>query len=187
MASSGSFYSETMVYPGSGYTLYTKWLFSWEIVSQNASLLQTVISWKVTTRSSFHSDFSDAAGPGYKRTLTSGSKITVNGNAYSTPSTYTLANGDVAQQGQTTISHEADGTKTFSVSFGYKVGGNGVNCTGTSSFTLDALLLNPMIAYKANGSYKWGKPFIRVGGVYKKAIEFYKKDNGHWKTVSKRG
>lgn len=187
MASSGSFYSNTVTWSDTGYTLYTKWLFSWEIVSQSTNPLQSVISWRVTTRSSLNSDFSTHAPSGYERGVWAGSKVTINGQAYATTTKYTVSDGELVQQGQATIPHETDGTKTFSVTFAYKIGGNSVNCTGTSSFTLDAILLNPMIATRVSGTYKYGYPYIRVGGTYKQAIEVYQRVSGVYKAVSERG
>lgn len=180
MASSGSFNSKTMTWDSSGTTVTTYFRYSWEIKSQDSATNRSVISWKITT-------VQTPTGSGWKRTVKSGSSIVVNGNTVATTSDIGAYNSLVVQQGETTIYHEADGTKDFTVQFKYKIGSSSVNCDGTHTFTLDPIALNPMVNFKASGSWKSGYPYIKVGGSWKKATEVYVKVGGSWKTVSVRG
>lgn len=187
MASSGSFYSNLITYSGEGYTLYTDFRFDWEITSQNPTNLTSTIAWTVTTRQTFDSARQQPAGSGYQRGVRSGSAISVNGTSYSIASQINAYNGLKVQQGTTTITHNEDGTKSFTVTFAYKIGSSSVNCRGSQTFTLDPLALNPMIYYKVGGVQKKAYPLIKVGGAYKSVAEVYQKVGGVWKASAERG
>lgn len=178
MASSGSFNSNTITYNSDGTTITTYFTFSWNIVETYPESNQTKISWKVTTHQT---------PSGYYRGVRAGSTTTVNGSTSATPSNKTVYNGDVVQKGTSTITHDSDGTKSFSANIKYKVGTSSVNVTGSGSFTLDPLARNTIVPVKVNGAWKNGKPFVKVNGTWKQASAVYVKVNGTWKESSARG
>lgn len=178
MASSGSFNTNTITYDSSGTTITTYFTFSWNTVETYPESNQTKISWKVTTRQS---------PSGYYRGVRAGSTTTVNGATTSTPSNKTVYNNTVVQSGTSIITHNEDGTKSFSANVKYKVGQTTVNCSGSSTFTLDPLARNTIVPVKVNGAWKNGKPFIKVNGAWKQASAVYVKVNGTWKECSTRG
>jgi len=122
MARSGSF--NTSAYSGR----YLK--FSWSISNQSIEDNTTTISWNLK-----------GAGGDSTSWYTSGNfKVVINGTTvYSSSTRIKLYNGTTVASGSTTIPHNADGTKTFSASAQAGIYYVAVNCTGSGSFTLDAI------------------------------------------------
>jgi hypothetical protein len=119
MASSGSF--NTSAYEVRYLT------FSWSIKSQSVTNNNTVISWTLK-------------GNGADTNIwyiTNNVKLTINGSTVftSTGQIY-LTSGYTVASGTTTITHNADGSKTFSAYAEAGIYYTAVNCTGSGSFTL---------------------------------------------------
>ena len=187
MATSGSFYSSLKIWDGDTYKLYTDWRFEWEIVSQDLDNLTSTIAWRVVTRQTFDAARTNPAGPGYKRGVRAGSSITINGAKFSTSSSVDVNNGYVVQSSQLVIPHNADGTKDFTATFAYKIGSDSVNCTGSHTFTLDPIPLNPLIYIKNSSSWKKGHCYVKSGGNWYKAKKIYYKTGGSWIETPLRG
>ncbi|MBQ6546464.1 MAG: hypothetical protein IJL74_00505 [Bacilli bacterium] len=122
MASSGSF--NTTNYEGR----YLK--FSWSIKSQSTSSNKTVINWSLKGAGSAVSTWY-MAGP---------FKVVVNGSTvYSSSSRITLYDGTTVASGTATISHNNDGTKTFSASAKGAIYSSSYNCSGSGSWALTSI------------------------------------------------
>ena len=120
MATSGSF--NTSGYDGR----YLKFL--WSLVSQSNN--KSVISWSLK-----------GAGGSTTTWYKAGNfKVVINGTTvYSSPTRINLYNGTVVASGTLEISHNSDGTKTFSASAEAGIYTVAVNCTGSGSWTLPAI------------------------------------------------
>lgn len=120
MASSGSF--NTNAYSGRYLT------FSWEIQSQDVTNNTTTIAWKLV----------GAGGSGY---YTSGNfKVVIAGETvYSSSTRINLYNGTQVASGTKVITHNTDGTKTFSASAEAGIYYVAVNCSGSGSWGIDAI------------------------------------------------
>lgn len=122
MASSGSF--NTSAYEVRYLT------FSWSIKSQSVTNNNTVISWTLK-------------GNGADTNIwyiTSNVKLTINGSTvYTNAGPISLTSGYLVASGTTTIAHNTDGSKTFSAYCEAGIYYTAVNCTGSGSFTLDAI------------------------------------------------
>lgn len=129
MASSGSFLTSGYYSSSKGDTVCLK--FSWEITSQSTANNTTTISWKLT-------GYRTASG----YINAGGFKVTIDGDtvySVSTDDRINLYNGTVVASGTKTLTHKSDGTRTFEA---YAEGGiyyYSVNCTGSDTFTLDAI------------------------------------------------
>lgn len=136
MALSGSFNTNSVTWYGDGYTIVTYFTFSWT-ATQNVSANTSTVTWKLTQKQT-------PTGSGYTRTIEK-KYATIDGSQSLNSTTISGTNGTVVLSGTKTISHNTDGSKTFSVSVGVEVGGgqSSYNCTGSGSFTLDKIARNP--------------------------------------------
>ena len=132
MATSGSF--NTSGYNGGGYPDH--YTFSWSLSSQSIANNTSTITWSLV----------GAGGSTSGRyTCVKQKYVTVNGSTQSNSTIVETKNGTVAFSGTTTISHNADGTGSFSASAGgaFYVYGS-YNSTGSGSWSL------PQIPRQAN-------------------------------------
>jgi len=121
MATSGSFNTNTIG------DFYLK--FSWRRTSTSTSNNTSTISWELTAH--------NAAG--LYRTVYNRS-LTVDGaNVHSSSSQTTAYEGTVLASGTRTITHNNDGTKSFSANVSAGIGQTSTNCTGNGTWTLDAI------------------------------------------------
>lgn len=122
MASSGSF--NTSAYE-------VRYLvFSWNIKNQSIANNNTVISWTLKGAGSDTNIWY----------ITSNIKLNINGSTvYTNTGQVYLTSGYQVASGTTTISHNADGSKTFSAYCEAGIYYTAVNCSGSGSFTLDAI------------------------------------------------
>lgn len=132
MASSGSFLSSGWYSTSYGDYVYLE--FVWE-VSGKPSIENntTTISWKLRcSRASTRAGYIMAGG----------FNVVIDGNTvYSKSTDYRieLRRGDVIASGSKTIAHNADGTRSFSVSIQGALYRYAVNVTGSKTFTLDTI------------------------------------------------
>lgn len=108
-------------------------LISWSVKSQSIENNSSTISWSI---SGYRTD----GATGY--ITCGGFKLVINGTTvYSKSEDYRVdvRNGDVIASGDTTISHNSDGTKTFSASAEAGIYYWAVNCSGSDSFTLPTI------------------------------------------------
>lgn len=108
-------------------------LISWSVKSQSTENNSTTISWKM---SGYRTD----GATGY--ITCGGFKLVINGTTvYSKSEDYRINvyNGDVIASGTTTISHNSDGTKSFSASAQAGIYYHDVNCSGSATFTLPTI------------------------------------------------
>ena len=121
MASSGSF--NTSAYNNRYLTL------SWETTSQSIDDNTSTIKWTLK-----------GAGSASGYYISGNFKVVINGaTVYSSSTRIELWNGTTVASGTTTISHNADGTKSFTASAEAGIYYVAVNCTGSGSFTLDTI------------------------------------------------
>lgn len=121
MASSGSF--NTSAYNNRYLTL------SWETTSQSIDNNTSTIKWTLK-----------GAGSASGYYISGNFKVVINGaTVYSSSTRIELWNGTTVASGTTTISHNADGTKSFTASAEAGIYYVAVNCTGSGSFTLDTI------------------------------------------------
>lgn len=125
MASSGSITTNEM--EGRSITL------SWSLSSQNIENNTSTISWTLKGSGS-------ASGGNW--VMAGGFKVVINGTTLYSTSTSTrikLFNGTVISSGSTTISHNADGTKSFSLSCEAGIYTYAVSATASGTHTLDTI------------------------------------------------
>lgn len=108
-----------MATSGSKSVTVTSWdtlKFSWWQVSQNVAGNKTVVGWRMELIAGSSGRISSSASKDWK--------VTVNGTDYSGTNTIGVANNatKTLASGQTTITHAADGTKSFSYSFSQEFG-----------------------------------------------------------------
>lgn len=121
VASSGSF--NTSAYNNRYLTL------SWETTSQSIDNNTSTIKWTLK-----------GAGSASGYYISGNFKVVINGaTVYSSSTRIELWNGTTVASGTTTISHNADGTKSFTASAEAGIYYVAVNCTGSGSFTLDTI------------------------------------------------
>ena len=119
MASSGSF--NTNGYEGR----YLK--FSWNIKSQDIANNKTTISWSLKGAGS-------ASASWY---MAGNFKVVINGSTvYSSSSRIKLYDGTTVASGEAVISHNSDGTKSFSASTEAGIYTVAVNCRGSGRWAL---------------------------------------------------
>ena len=120
MSTSGSF--NTSGYSGRYLT------FSWSLTSQSNN--KSIISWSLK-----------GAGGSTTTWYKAGNfKVVINGvTVYSSATRINLYNGTTVASGTVEISHNSDGTKTFSASAEAGIYTVAVNCTGSGSWTLPAI------------------------------------------------
>lgn len=122
MASSGSF--NTSGYDGR----YLK--FSWSIKSQDSATNKTVISWTLK----------GAGNAGAEWYMAGNFKVVIDGDTvYSSSNRIQLYNGTTVASGTYTLTHNSNGTKSFTASAEAGIYYTAVNCTGSGSFTLNAI------------------------------------------------
>ena len=122
MATSGSF--NTSGYDGRYLTL------SWSVQSQSTESNSSTISWTLKG--------AGTAGSSWYRA--GNFKVVINGvTVYSSSTRIQLYNGTVVASGTLQISHNSDGTKTFSASAQAGIYTVAVNCTGSGTFTLPTI------------------------------------------------
>lgn len=121
MASSGSF--TTTSYSG------RHLVFSWTEKSQDVGANKTVISWTLK-----------GAGGDSTWYKSGNFKVVIAGvTVYSSATRIELGNGTTVASGTYTFVHNNDGTKSFTASAEAGIFTNAVNCSGSGSFTLDAI------------------------------------------------
>lgn len=108
-------------------TSYDSLRFSWEEESQSIANNTTTISWKLQLISSDYGRIDSTAKKDWS--------VTVNGKTYSGQNTVGIGNNTTKTlaSGTTTISHNSDGTKTFSYSFSQEFAINFNGYVGTKS------------------------------------------------------
>lgn len=124
MASSGSF--TTTEYEGRSLT------FSWSIQSQSIANNTTTISWNLKGSGSYT----------YGWVTCGGFKVVINGSTVYSQSTDYRVNvysGTTVASGTHTISHNSDGSKTFSASAQAGIYTYAVNCSGSDSWALTTI------------------------------------------------
>lgn len=122
MANSGSF--NTTGYEGRYLT------FSWALQSQSAANNQSVISWQLKGAGSASSSWYRAGN----------FKVVINGTiVYQSATRIQLYNGTIVSSGTITITHNANGTKTFTASAEAGIYTTAVNCRGSGSFELPTI------------------------------------------------
>lgn len=129
MASSGSF--NTNAHTGSSGTRYLT--FSWKEVSQNIAANTTTISWELKGDGTSTQWF---ALRDVKLVIAGETVYTVGGDYYNF---IKLDQGTVVASGTHTFTHNADGTKSFSVSMEAAIYVYTVNVSGSTTFTLDTI------------------------------------------------
>lgn len=121
MATSGSF--NTSGYSGRYLT------FAWSIKSQDVAANKTVIDWSLK-----------GAGGDSTWYKSGNFKVVIAGvTVYSSATRIQLSKGTVVASGTYTFVHNNDGTKSFTASAEAGIYTTAVNCTGSSSFTLDTI------------------------------------------------
>ena len=108
-----------MATSGSKSVTVTSWdtlKFSWWQVSQNVADNKTVVGWRMDLVAGSSGRISSTASKDWA--------VTVNGTKYSGTNTIGVGNNatKTLASGQTTITHDADGTKSFSYSFSQEFG-----------------------------------------------------------------
>ena len=129
MASSGSFLSSGWYSSSKGDYVYLE--FAWSVSATSIEKNTKTIYWELRGKRS---------ASGY--TMAGGFKVVIDGETvYSKSTDYRieLRNGTVVASGTKTLSHNADGTRSFSVSIQGGINTYAVNCTGSATFTLDTI------------------------------------------------
>ena len=129
MASSGSLLTTPHYSNTYGDNVYLK--FSWSIQSQSADNNTTKISWKLTGQRTAS-----------KYVKAGGFRVIIDGDTVYDKSTdyrIELYNGTVVASGTKTLTHNADGTRSFKVSIRGAIYERTVFKTGESTFTLDTI------------------------------------------------
>lgn len=122
MANNGSF--STSAYDGRYLT------FSWSVNVQSIENNQTTINWRVT----------GAGGNSYTWYMAGNFKVVINGSTvYSSSGRIQLYNGTEVASGQYTISHNGDGSGSFSANCEAGIYYYAVNCYGNGSWELPTI------------------------------------------------
>lgn len=129
MASSGSF--STSAYTGSDGT--RNLTFSWEQTSQSVSANTTTISWKLYGGGTSTQWFAVRN----VKLVIAGATVYTYGGDYN--NNLRIDQGDVVASGSYTFTHNADGTKSFTVSAEAAIYTLAVNCSGSQTFTLNTI------------------------------------------------
>lgn len=107
-------------------------------------------------------------------------RVTINGSqAYYSTARIQLRSGTVVASGSTTIPHNADGTKTFSIRVEGAIYATSINCTAEQSFTLNqipraaTLLSAPDFTDEDNPTIQYSNPaganiyaYLEVNGIH---------------------
>lgn len=129
MASNGSF--NTSAYNASDGTRFLT--FSWKQTSQNIAANTTTISWELKGGGTS----TQWIALRNVKLVIAGETVYTYGGDYNTYKK--LTQGTVVASGSHTFTHNADGTKTFSVSLEGAIYTLAVNCSGSQTFTLNAI------------------------------------------------
>ncbi len=180
MALSGSLTTNSVTY--SSTTLYLT--LSWT-ATQNTDNNTSTISWRLV---------STVSPSGNHRGLR---KVVVNidgSNAYTAvypyDSMFQAYNGTQVASGTRTISHNDDGTKTFTIEVKVNVGYSQedyFNATGSKSFTLDQIPRNELAFVKISSGWKKGKVYVKTSSGWKEGKKVYVKTSTGWKESSLKG
>ncbi len=128
MALSGSATTNRTYYAADNF--YTWYILNWT-ATQAIPENQSTVSWTLTCQNS-------KGMSTYKRTINSGSYVTINGTKYTIASGNAYGHGEVVKTGTTVVTHLDDGSKTFSVYVNVCLNYADSNSTYvSSSFTLD--------------------------------------------------
>ena len=129
MASSGSFLTNGWYSSSKGDYVYLE--FAWSVTNTSIENNQKTIYWELRGK---------RKASGY---VTSGGfKVVLDGETvYSKSTDYRidLYNGTVVASGYKTLTHQSDGSRTFSVSIEGAIYTYAVNCRGSATFTLDTI------------------------------------------------
>ena len=128
MALSGNITTNTSYWaPDNNYTSYK---FSWT-ATQSITNNTSTVSWKIECI---------CTNVNRGRSIQGGSYVTVNGTRYNISSGTIYYNGDTVKTGTTTVTHNDDGSKSFSVYVNISLGSSGSNSnTANTTFTLDTI------------------------------------------------
>lgn len=129
MASSGSFLSSGWYSSSKGDYVYLE--FAWSVTATSIEKNTKTIYWELRGKRSA-SGFVNAGG----------FKVVIDGTTvYSKSTDYRieLRNGTVIASGKRTLTHKADGTRSFSVSIEGGIYTYAVNCKGSKTFDLDTI------------------------------------------------
>lgn len=129
MATSGSF--STSAYNGDSGT--RNLTFSWEQTSQSVSANTTTISWKLYGGGTSTQWFAVRN----VKLVIAGATVYTYGGDYN--NNLRIDQGDVVASGSYTFTHNADGTKSFTVSAEAAIYTLAVNCSGSQTFTLNTI------------------------------------------------
>lgn len=173
MASSGSF-NTTSYSTDYGKAYLT---FSWSIESQDPATNKTVINWSLKGAGLDSGHYIKAGG----------FKVVINGQTvYSKDTSYRieLYTGTVVASGTATITHNADGTKTFSASAEAGIYYYDVNCSGSGSWALTTI---PRYATSTQSLNKKTETTIKMNWESDSTVDYiwYSTDNGsNWTGVN---
>lgn len=129
MASSGSLLTNGWYSDSKGDYVYLE--FAWSVTATSIANNTKTIYWELRGKRTA-SGFVNAGG----------FKVVIDGDTvYSKSTDYRieLRNGTVVASGSKTLTHNADGTRSFSVSIQGGIYTYAVNCTGSKTFTLDTI------------------------------------------------
>lgn len=129
MASSGSFLSSGWYSSSKGDYVYLE--FAWSVSATSIENNQKTIYWELRGK---------RTASGYVNA--GGFQVVIDGDTvYSKSTDYRieLSNGTVVASGTKTLTHNTDGTRSFSVSIQGGIYTYAVNCTGSATFTLDTI------------------------------------------------
>lgn len=183
MALSGSLTTNSTSYDGTSIYLTLSWT-----ATQNINNNTSTISWNLV---------STVSPVGYRRGLR---KVVVNidgSNAYTAvypyDSMFQAYNGTQVASGTKTISHNDDGTKTFTIEVKVNVGYSQedyFNATGSKSFTLDQIPRNELAFIKTSSTaWKSGRIWVKINSTtWKEGKKVYVKTGSTtWKESSLKG
>lgn len=146
---------------------------TWSVTSQSTTNNTSTIHWKAYLHNEWEW-YSNAVG--FNSIVING--VTVeSGTRYSN---YKTSGDFLLSEGNLTITHNSDGTKSFTISIsGFFI--DWAASTGSATFTLDRI--NRGIAnWGVNGSWKPCMVYWGVNGAWKQCLVYYGV-NGQWKQV----
>lgn len=139
MALSGTLTTNTIT----DYGLTTSFQLTWT-ATQSITNNTSTVAWKVKT-------IQTPQGSGYQRTIMGGSTVTVNGTNYNISSGQGAYNGLQIASGNTVITHNDDGTKSFTITLKVSLGYASSNSnTATATFTLDTIARASSVSLNKN-------------------------------------
>lgn len=149
--------------------------FAWT-ATQNATKNQSTISWTLK-----------AVGGSYNTYKTSNRIIKLDGSTIWSKSTASYEPKGTVATGSFTLTHDANGEKSFTIYVSAKVASK--TETGTKTFTLDTITppVTPdtgKMNIKLNGAWENGQVYIKVNGTWQEAEKVYIKLNGTWEEAT---